>query len=164
MKKKLILLLISIFFLLSCASKKKIVKTEKTISKQTETFKKDSSVALVKSLPIKDTLFFSLHTNNTVVDSVIKSRLRSFYTSKSSGKNKLIATYDTIKKGLKFITSVSASDSIYIKVKEKTAKEDLFIKKRDESRVVNRHFNWWFYLFLFALVVSCVYYLYKKIF
>lgn len=164
MKTKLILLLVSFFTALSCASKKRVIKTEKTIQKQKEVVTIDSVVTYVKSLPINDTLFVGLGTNNIIADSVIKVRLNNFYTSKSSGKNRFIVTYDTIKKGLKIIASVSASDSTYMKVKEKSTKENLFIKKRDESRTIKRGFSWWAYLLVFVLVTGSVYYLYRKVF
>lgn len=153
MKTKLIVLL-SIFALLSCGSKKKII--ENTSVEKELVLTKDSVVFIEKSLPINDAVFISLKTGDKKTDSIVNLKFQNFQTSKISGNNNVTAVFDTQKKGLKIITKLAGSSDKKTTTNNTTNKNEKTVKNRVESQKSSGFgFNWWL-LFACLLVVLAI--------
>ncbi|WP_370408825.1 hypothetical protein [Tenacibaculum dicentrarchi] len=150
---KKILLLITLFVVFSCAVKK--IKTTSTskieVVKKTEKLVENKQTK-VKSLPINDTFFISLNTNDEKLDSVVKAKFKHFETSKKSGKNSYIAVFDTVKNGIKINTIIDSTTTI---TKDNSIKETTnnssksAIKKETSVKKYGIRWYWWL-LLLFA--------------
>jgi len=153
---RLAILLLSIFTLLACASKKKLFQSQKSEVKKLELVAKDSVYINVTSLPIADTFFIGLKTNNKVVDSIIDLKLSGFSTSKTSGKNKYDAKYNSTKKGLEISAKVDSSSETETHTNTNTTKNTDTNQSTEveSSETKGFGFNWWW--FVFCLVIAIV--------
>ncbi|MBE7671556.1 hypothetical protein [Tenacibaculum piscium] len=149
---KKILLIITLFVVFSCAVKK----TKTTSTSKIEVVKKTEKVVenkqtKIKSLPINDTFFISLNTNDKKLDSIVKAKFKHFETSKKSGKNSYIAVFDTVKNGIKINTIIDSTANI---TSDKTIKEIVnnssksAIKKETSVKKYGIRWYWWLFLLL----------------
>lgn len=166
MKLKIFIVLVSIFTLLSCASKKKIIITEKATIETVQTVKKDSVLIIEKSLPIKDTLLISLRTNNKKIDSLLNNKLQDFKASKNSGTNKFTVSYDKGKKAIKITASVKGSSNKSLSKNTETTSEKTVNKSQKKEVKIKKSigFNWWWILILLCLAAIGVFIIRFKFF
>lgn len=162
---KLTFLLLSIVLLVACASKKTLVKVDKTKIVRSTIIEKDSIYKEVKTLPIKDSVFISLKTNSKIVDSIVRLKLQHFYTTKTSGANSYSASFDTLKKGLKIITSIKGASDIQTNSTKKTAKSNqvLILKKETAKTVKSVGIGWRWFLFFLCLVIAVIFFVRFKL-
>jgi hypothetical protein len=95
MKKTIYTILIALI-LSSCGIAKKVTKESTSNVTKTEKVEKtkDSTSVTEISRGINENISLSLRTNNKVVDSILKSRLKGFTSSKKSGGNSYSAKFD----------------------------------------------------------------------
>jgi Fe2+ transport system protein B len=139
MKRISILIILALFC--SCRSVKS-VKEKTTDTKTTEKtdIRRDSSNIKEISKGINDNISLSLRTNNKVVDSILKSRLKGFMTSKKSGDNSYSAKfdYDNMILDIEAIIAQSSKEKITTDSDTKTEKSfeqttDEYISKKIKS-------------------------------
>lgn len=155
MKTKLLILLICLFTLLACASKIKVFESEKSKVEKQEIVAKDSVYLNITSLPIDDTIFIGLQTNNRLIDSILDLKLSGFYSFKTSGKNKYSAKYDSVKKGIEISSSVQGSSDTEVTTNTNTTKNTNTNNSsvKDSNTVKGGGFNWWWFVFCLVLVI-----------
>ncbi|TDQ22746.1 hypothetical protein [Tenacibaculum caenipelagi] len=143
-----------------------MVINQKSEVKTLEVKAKDSIYLKVTSLPIEDTFFIGLKTNNKVVDSIINLKLSGFSTSKSSGKNKYSAKYDSIKKGFEISTTVQGSSDTEKHTNTNTIKNTESKESKDKSSEIVKGvgFNWWWFVFCLVIAVLIAFKIWSKFF
>jgi hypothetical protein len=123
--RKILSIILMAAMLSSCGSLKRVTKSDvKTTTKETEKTEKvsDSSRIVEISRGIKDNVSLSLRTNNKIVDSIIKSRLKDFSAGKTSGSNSYSAffDYDKMSLDLESIIGETKNEEISTNKDEKT--------------------------------------------
>lgn len=166
MKTRLIILLISIFTMLACASKKKVLITENKEIEKIEATKEASVFIVEENLPIKDTIVISLQTNDKKTDSVLVQKLQHFKASKKSGNNNFTASFDTINKAIKITASVQGSKKTVSENNLETTKKEKVIDKRVENVNHKRGlgFSWWWFLICVIIALTVSLFIYFKFF
>lgn len=150
---RLAILVLSLLVLLSCASKKKVFTIqEKEIVKE-KIQNKDSIVKTEESLPIKDTVFISLKTDDDLVDSLVNIRLKNLYISRKSGNNKYVAKYDTINKGLKIESSISGSKQTEVSTINNTYQKEHNKEKKETKTIIKKGISFSFYLYIILIII-----------
>lgn len=143
----------------SCKSTKKA--TEKSSKKEFTHFinsKKDSVFTLAKSKEILDTTFISFKTNNKQVDSVVKTKLKNFETSKKSGNNAYKIKYNEKKQGLEvFIKTGKSEEKTTKKIADKKEDKQVVVEEKKETKKVKKRLPFWFWILVLA--VGIIFYL-----
>lgn len=131
--KKLIILLLFFVAFTSCRSVKRTTEknTATTAVEKTDT-SKDSVTVTKISEKIDESVSLSLRTNNKIVDSIIRSRLKGFQTAKKSGGNAFSASFDYDKLALEIKAAVAESVQSKTDVNTDTSFEKSFTEKTDE--------------------------------
>lgn len=93
---------------------------------------KDSVNVTKISEKIDEKVSLSLRTNNKVVDSIIRTRLKGFVTSKQSGGNSYAAKFDYDKMVLEIKAAVAESVNTQTDVVTDTTSEKSFTEQTDE--------------------------------
>ena len=135
----------------SCRSVKTVSETNKeTKTTEKKEIKKDSVNLTSVNKAIKDNISVSLRTNNKVVDSIIKQRLKGFISKKTSGSNSYEASFDYDKMVLDIATLIGETKDTNTETNTEQTTEKTFEEKTDEyiSKKI-RAIPWWFY----ALVI-----------
>lgn len=157
--KKLILVLSIFFLVVSCATKKKIIKEEKHLENVSVFLGNESSLEKKITPVINDDFFVSFTVNNKEIDSIIDLKFKHFKSTKKSGKSSYKVFYDTIKKGIQITTNIEASESVNSKkakvfISERTTeKENKIIKKERKPPTFRNFFIFLFFIgFLFLII------------
>lgn len=147
MKKTIIIILLVLLFS-ACGTFKSAKETSSQI-KQTEKreIKQDSLNLTTINKTIDDQVVVSLRTNNAVVDSIIRERLKGFSSQKTSGSNSYKATFDYEKMMLHIATLVGETKNTQTATHKEQTQENTFEKQTDAyiSRKV-KAIPWWFWL------------------
>lgn len=145
MKKYIII--ISFFLFCSCASKKThFLKNEKTISEAVTT-KKDSIKTKEVSRKIEDNFSVSLRTNNKLVDSILKERLKGFVSKKTSGTNSYSAKFNYDKMVLDIATLVGETQNTNTETSTDILSEKTISETTDEYiKEVKKRIPFWVYI------------------
>lgn len=131
--KKLIILLLCVVSFASCRSVKRTAEKTTTTSAVEKTDTKTDSVNVTKiSEEIDEKVSLSLRTNNKVVDSILRTRLKGFETAKKSGGNSFAARFDYDKIALIVDAAVAESINTKTDVVKDTTSEKSFTEQTDE--------------------------------
>lgn len=143
-------ILILSFLMVSCVGQKK-VSTQKQTEKQTNKVlvRKDSVKIIDRSLAINDKISLSLKTNDKKIDSIIRLRLKNFYTSKTSGNNRYTAKFDYEKLALEIaaVLNETVSKNVEKNTEKKTDKNTKVTTEEYLYRKL-KVVPWWFWVVL----------------
>lgn len=153
---KNIIFLLSIILILGSCRTVKTVSDKSKVSESVETkeTKKDSTNITKISEQIKENVSLSLRTNNKVVDSIIRQRLKGFQSSKKSGGNSYSAKFNYDKMVLDIKAEVAESISSNLTTNSEATSTKTFEEKTDEyfSKKISRMpFYVWILLGLYFL-------------
>jgi hypothetical protein len=143
---KQIITLILIVLLTSCSTFKETAKTSELRTSEVKSLKTDSLNTTTVNSAIADNFSFSLRTNNKVVDSILKERLKGFNSTKTSGKNTYQAKFDYDKMVLDIAALVGETVSTNVSTNKESTSATTFEEKIDTyvSKKI-KGIPWWVY-------------------
>jgi Fe2+ transport system protein B len=131
--KKILIIIACVSFFTSCRSVKTSTEKSKETTAVEKTDKASDSTNITKiSEKIDETVSVSLRTNNKVVDSILRNRLKGFQTSKRSGGNSYAAKFNYDELSLEIDAIVAESMKELIASNTSTESEKSFSEKTDE--------------------------------
>tara|TARA_R110000782_G_scaffold133638_1_gene225996 strand:- start:664 stop:1191 length:528 start_codon:yes stop_codon:yes gene_type:complete len=145
MKKTILILTLVIFT--SCGStKKSIFKSDKTQTEFKEVNRDSTNVKEI-SKAINDNVSVSLRTNNKVVDSIIKQRLKGFVSRKTSGSNSYSAKFDYDKMVLDIASIIGETENNTTNTTLDSKTEKTVSETTDEYiKEVKKRIPFWIYI------------------
>lgn len=157
MKNILILFILLTFS--SCLGTKKTTERNKELVKtEISNSVKDSVSIKEVSKAINDNVAVSLRTNNKVVDSIIKERLKGFVSRKTSGSNSYSAKFDYDRMVLDIASIIGETSSNTTNTSLNTKTQKTVSETTDEYiKEIKNRIPWWIY------VVALIYFLPKLI-
>ena len=144
--KKIILILTLVIFTSCASTKKSTYKSDKTHTEFSEVNRDSTNVKEI-SKAINDNVSVSLRTNNKVVDSIIKQRLKGFVSSKTSGSNSYSAKFDYDKMVLDIASIIGETENNTTNTTLDTKTEKTVSETTDEYiKEVKKRIPFWIYI------------------